>query len=69
MLLLRKAWAVPLFVLSLLAVIVQNIAALFVADALQVMGPTSAIMPLLVLGIGIYLIIYSRSARDKGWIS
>ncbi len=68
-LLLRKAWAVPLFVLSLLAVIVQNIAALFVADALQVMGPTSAIMPLLVLGIGIYLIIYSRSARDKGWIS
>ena len=68
-LLLRKAWAVPLFVLSLLAVIVQDIAALFVAGALQGMGPTSVIMPIVVLGIGIYMIVYSRSARDKGWIS
>ncbi len=68
-LLLRKAWAVPLFILSLVAVIVQDFAALFVAGALQGMGPTSAIMPIVVLGIGIYMIVYSRSAREKGWIS
>lgn len=68
-LLLRKAWAVPLFILSVAAVIVQDIAALFVAGALQGMGPTSAIMPIVVLGIGIYLVVYSRSARDKGWIN
>ena len=68
-LLLRKAWAVPLFIVSLVAVIVQDIGALFVAGALQGMGPSSAIMPVVVLGIGIYLIVYSRSARDKGWIS
>lgn len=67
-LLLRKAWAIPLFILSLAAVIVQDIGSLFVAGALQGMGLTSVIMPIVVLAIGIYLVIYSRSARDKGWI-
>ena len=68
-LLLRKAWAVPLFILSLVAVIVQDIGALFVAGALQGMGPTSVIMPLVVILIAGYLIHYSRLARSRGWIS
>jgi hypothetical protein len=32
------------------------------------MGAASAILPLLVLLIGAYLIVYSRSAKQKGWL-
>jgi hypothetical protein len=67
-LLLRKTWAVPLFVVSLVAVLVQDAGALFVAGGLEGMGAASAILPLLVLLIGAYLIVYSRSAKQKGWL-
>lgn len=67
-LLLRKAWAFGLFYVSLVAVIVQDAGALLFAGALQAMGASSLIMPITVIAIGTYLIVYSRSARKKGWI-
>ncbi len=68
LLLLRRTWAVPVFVVSLAAVVVQDVGAFFVAGALEGRGATSAVMPLLVLLIGGYLVIYSRSAKQKGWL-
>ena len=68
LLLLRRSWAVPVFIVSLVAVIVQDAGTLFVAGALEGMGAASAIMPLLVLLIGAYLVVYSRSAKQKGWL-
>lgn len=68
-LLLRKKWAVPLFIASFIGVIVQNIDALFVSNHLDVFGPGGMVMPILVVAGAIALIWFSRKSRDRGWIS
>ena len=67
-LLLRKAWAVPVFIVSLLAIVVQMGHAMFMTDALSVLGPTAAIMPLVIVLIAVGLLLYARRARASGWL-
>lgn len=69
LLLMRKALAVPLFIVSLIALLVQMGHGLFLTDLLEVRGATAAIMPLLIVGVGAYLVWFSRDARLKGVIS
>ena len=68
-LLLRKSWAVPLFVLSLLSVIAQNVDAFVLRDAFGVLGINSVILPALIFVVAVLLLIYSRSCKEKGWIT
>ena len=67
-LLLRKKWAKPLFIISLVTSTAQFIHWLFVQNAPEVF-PNSYTMPLLVTVIGIGLILFSNAAIKKGWIS
>ncbi len=67
-LLMRKAWAVPVFLLSLVAIIVQMGYGLFGTEMLAVQGGTAAILPVLLISVAIYLVSFSRSAKDRGWI-
>lgn len=67
-LLARKAWAVPVFLVSLVAIVVQMGHAFFASALLEVRGAGAAVLPLLVLAIGAYLVWFSRSARDRGWL-
>ena len=69
LLLLRKNWAYPLFIVSMLGVLVQNIHSFAVADGLEVFGGAGAALTVLVLGIAAVMIWYSKSAEDNGWIS
>jgi uncharacterized protein with PQ loop repeat len=68
-LLLRKTWATPLFVLSLVGVLVQMFHAFFLTDSMAVNGPGSAAMPLLVIIIATGLVWYSRLATARGWLN
>ncbi|MBP93928.1 MAG: hypothetical protein CMC55_07415 [Flavobacteriaceae bacterium] len=68
-LLLRKKWSKPVFILSLIGIIVQMIHNLFISNNMDVYGPGAIIMPIMVLIIGVYLIIYSKAAIQKGWLS
>ncbi len=68
-LLLKKAWAAPLFLVSLLAIVVQFGHWLFVANAIEVYGMETVFMPLLVTAIAAFLVWYSRDAKSKGWLS
>ena len=68
LLLLRSAWAVPAFLLSLAGVFVQMYHAFAVANMMDVKGPSSVIGPALVIGFGVALIWYSRSVKEKGWL-
>jgi hypothetical protein len=67
-LLARRAWAVPVFLASLVAIVVQMAHALFMSAMLEVRGAGAAVLPLLVLAIGAYLVWYSRSAQKRGWL-
>lgn len=68
LLLLRKAWALPVLILSLAGILVQFGHSVFMTDILAVMGPATMILPVLIIGIGIFLIWYFLYARRKGWI-
>ncbi len=68
-LLLRKAWAVPMFVLSLAGVLVQNVHAFGLANGLEVWGTNALILPALVVIISLALLLYSHATKKRGWIS
>jgi hypothetical protein len=68
-LLLKKAWAMPLFLVSLVSVLVQMFYAFFMSNSYEVFGPGGMIMPIMVMAIAIYLVVLSRQAKASGWIS
>ncbi len=68
-LLMKKAWAVPVFMISLTSVIIQMGYFLGTSGVLSIVGPSAVIMPIIVICIAAYLLYYSRSSRAKGWIS
>ena len=67
-LLLKKAWAVPLLMLSLAGIVVQFYNAFFLSNSFEVFGPGGMIMPVMVFAIAVYLVVLARSAKTKGWI-
>ena len=69
LLLLKKAWAYPLFIVSLLAVLAQNFHGFILADGMAVLGTGEVVLDILIIAIAAYLIWYSKGAKDKGWIS
>lgn len=68
-LLLRKAWAVPVLVGSLIAILVQMFHALALSELIVVRGAGAAVLPLLIVAIAVYLVWFARSARARGWIA
>ena len=68
LLLLRRSVAFMLFIVSLAGVLVQDFEAFVLSDGLAVWGSSALVLPSVVLVIGIFAIIYSRSAQAKGWL-
>ena len=68
-LLLRKKWATPLFVISLLGILAQMGYTLLIQDTIEVLGASAVIMPLVIIVIGIYLVWFSRDAARAGHLS
>lgn len=68
-LLMKKALAFHLFLISLLGVLVQNYYSFFMSNSFEVMGPVAVAIPATVFTIGILLIWLSLSAKSKGWIN
>ena len=66
--LLRKKWALPLFVVSLLGVLSQTFHIWIGSDAISVMGAFAVIAPLVAVLIGSGMITLAKSAIDKGWL-
>lgn len=69
LLLLRKAWAVPIFALSLLGALLQDLDAYILRGALELFDPVWLAIPITVLVICIFEIWYSLRAKGKGWLS
>ena len=67
-LLLRKSFAVPLFGLSLAGIAVQMFHAFFIVNSMAIYGPSAAVMPAMIILIGIGLVWYSNTIKGKGWL-
>jgi hypothetical protein len=68
LLLLRKAWAMPLFVLSLIGALVQDLDAMVLRDGIQAWGNSAFVLPVIVIAICGFEIWYSLRAKAKGWL-
>jgi len=68
LMLVRKKLSVPLFGLSMLAVLVQMCYWLFATEVMEVEGFTAVIMPMLVIIVAIFLYFYNKGAAQKGWL-
>jgi len=68
-LLLRKAWAVPMFLLSLVSAILQNIDAFVLRDGFSVVGVNGIIIPSMIVVVAIALLFYARSTKERGWLA
>jgi hypothetical protein len=69
LLLLRRAWAVPLLMLSLAGIVVQDLHAFVLGDGLDVWGSEAIILPAIVAVIAVALVWYSRAVKAKRWLS
>lgn len=68
-LLMRKNWAFPLFVISLIGVLVQQFHSWMATDAVAVLGSGAALVfPLIILVIAIFLVWFSKSSQAKGYL-
>ena len=66
---LKRKLAVPLFGISLIAVLIQNGYAWFATNSAEVYGTVQGyVMPLLVIVISIFLYWYSKGSAAKGWL-
>jgi hypothetical protein len=59
----------PLFVISLVGVLVQDLDAIILRDAIEAWGPSGLVLPIVVIVICVFEIWYSRAAKAKGWLS
>lgn len=68
MLLLRRTVAVPLFIVSFVAVLVQDFDAFVMRNVLDLWGSGALLLPSIVIAVCVVEIWYSRSASNKGWL-
>ena len=68
-LLLGKRWAVPVLLLSLLAILVQLGSVCAVAPGWVLAGVGGAILPLCIGAFGLFLWWYARKAAARGWLT
>ena len=69
LLLLRKSLAFPIFIVSFIAVLVQDFNAFILSDWRGVWGNTALYLPSVVFVICNFEIWYSRSSKTKGWLT
>jgi hypothetical protein len=69
LLLVRNALALPIYIVSLVSVLLQDVHSFVLTDSLAVWGSNALYMPTLVVVIGIVEIWYSRSVKAKGWLT
>ena len=67
-LIMRKGWAMPLLVLSLLGVIAQDLSLFMLGNAAQAFATPALVLQGLVLIISIALVLLARRAAAAGWI-
>jgi len=68
-LLLRKRWAVQMFIASLAGIVVQDLHAFVLSNGLEVWGTEAVYLPSIVLVAAAALLMYARQAKARGWLS
>ncbi len=68
-LVLKKAIALPIFIVSLVGVLVQMYHSFFTANSIEVYGPGGMIMPIMVIVLAFYLVWLANKAKIEKWLN
>ena len=68
LLLARQSWAYLVLVVSFAGIVVQNLYGYIMGGAVDVYGAAGVGLSVAVIAIGAFLIWYTKSAADKGWL-
>ncbi|MBQ4915167.1 hypothetical protein J8L85_12005 [Maribacter sp. MMG018] len=68
-LLLRKKWAKPIFIISLIGVLAQFGYSLLLSDTMDVYGASAVIFPVIIIIVGILLLFFANSSIHKKWLT
>ena len=68
LLLLRKRIATPVLAVSFAGIAIQMIHTFVISNALAVYGAGAAVMPVMVIAIGIGLVSLSMHGKNNGWL-
>lgn len=68
-LLMKKKWAKPVFIISLLALLVQMYYSIFIAHTMDVYGPSSLIMPTTVIIVAFFEIWLASYGTGRAWLN
>lgn len=66
--LMKKQLAVQLFAVSIAGVIAQMFHAFFISNSYEVFGPSGLVMPLTVMAIAVFLLLFAKRSQANGWI-
>lgn len=69
LLLLKKKLSRIMYIISFLGILIQMYHSFFMSKQFDVYGPGAAVMPIMIIVIGAFLIVYSRKVDSKGWLS
>ncbi|TWX55798.1 hypothetical protein ESZ28_05910 [Colwellia hornerae] len=69
LLILKNTLATPILACSLAGVLLQMFHSFFISKSLEVYGPGSAVMPVMVILLASYLVWLARKAQRQGWSS
>ena len=69
LLLLRRALALPVLIISLAAVIINGGYTWFMTNAFEVLGGGQAGLSAVIFAIAAFLVWFANDAKGKGWIS
>ncbi len=69
LLLLRKAWARPVLLISLMGIVAQISHTFFMSNTFEVYGSGSIVMPLMVLIVGVGLLFLSKKGIRASWLT
>jgi hypothetical protein len=67
-LVMKKGWAVPLFAISLIAVIIQFFNAFVLQDGIATVGAGAVVFPLFIVVVGIVQLVLARRWRASRWL-
>tara|TARA_R110000787_G_scaffold108621_5_gene217071 strand:+ start:15951 stop:16382 length:432 start_codon:yes stop_codon:yes gene_type:complete len=68
-LLMRKKIAKPLFLVSLIAILVEMIYNFFLSGAIDIYDPKVMVLPVMIILIGVFLYLHSKKSITKGWLN
>ena len=67
-LVMRRRWARPVLIVSLVAVVLQFGSWLLLTDAIAVVGPSVFVMPLIIVLVALALVWLAGMAGQRGWL-